>query len=85
MKKFSKFMMIICCLFLLCGCNVYIYNFDKDNTNNNGNSENLTDSGTGTTIIESNTNYQGFINYTDKAPDTHTSWSIIYDKVISIY
>ncbi len=83
MKKFSKFMMIICCLFLLCGCNVYIYNFDKDNTNNNGNSENLTDSGTGTTIIESNTNYQGFINYTDKAPDTHTSWSIIYDKVIS--
>lgn len=83
MKKFTKFIMIICCLFLLCGCNVYIYNFDKDNTNNNGNSENLTDSGTGTTIIENDTNYQGFINYTDKAPDKQTSWSVIYDKVIS--
>lgn len=83
MKKFTKFIMVICCLFLLCGCNVYIYNFDKDNANNNKNSENLTDSGTGTTIIENNTNYQGFINYTDKAPDKQTSWSVIYDKVIS--
>lgn len=84
MKKFTKLILIMCCLFLLSGCNVYVYNFDKDNNQNNNNtSENLTGSSSGTTIIESESNYQGFISFTEDIPTTKKAWSEIYSEVIS--
>lgn len=84
MKKFTKLILIMCCLFLLSGCNVYVYNFDKDNNQNNNNtSENLTGSSSGTTIIEGENNYQGFISFTEDIPTTKKAWSEIYSKVIS--
>lgn len=84
MKKFNKFLIIICCLFLLCGCDIYVYNFDNDSTNKNpDNSENLTSGGSGTTIIESETNYQGFVHFTSEAPSSQTAWDKVYSKVIS--
>lgn len=84
MKKFNKFLIIICCLFLLCGCDIYVYNFDNDSTNRNPeNSENLTSGGSGTTIIESETNYQGFVHFTSEAPSSQTAWDKVYSKVIS--
>lgn len=83
MKKIKKFILLLTCIFFLNGCKVYVYNFDEEKIPNTGNSsENLTENGTGSTIITENTNYSGFINYTSQAPTTTTSWDTIYDKVI---
>lgn len=83
MKKFSKLLISILCFILLCGCDIYIYDVgENDNGNNSNNdSENLTQSGTGTTIITDETNYKGTINFTDQVPTNDVSWDIIYNQV----
>lgn len=82
MKKISKILIPLLCLILLCGCDIYVYDIG-DNTSNNlpDSSENLSQSGTGTTIITNNINYSGFINFTSKEPNPNNSWDEIYDAV----
>ena len=84
MKKFNKFLLIVLCLFMITGCEIYVYNFEDNSTppsNNTDDSSNLTDNGSGTTIINPENNYSGFIKYTEEAPDKETSWDIIYNDV----
>ena len=85
MKKNAKILMLIICLFLVGGCKIYVYNFDDQNKTpeNEQGPSNLTGSNTGTTIINPETNYQGFIKYATEVPNTETSWDIIYDKIIT--
>lgn len=86
MRKIKNFLLALSCIFLLTGCEVYVYNFDDTKNNNNPNndtSSNLTQSGTGTTIVDENISYSGEIKYTDEVPTTQTAWSTIYDKVKS--
>ena len=88
MKKFTKYILIILCLFLVSGCDVYLYNFDENSTSNSDNSNtenssNLSGSSTGTTIVNPETNYSGFINYTNQEPTTESAWDVIYERVKS--
>ena len=82
MKKAKNFILLICCLFILTGCQIYVYNIEDEETNSTtNNSSNLTQNGSGTTIITDNINYSGFITYTDEVPTKDASWDSIYDKV----
>lgn len=85
MKKLTRFILLFICLFMIGGCKLYVYNFDDGNNEEESNKgpSNLTGGNTGTTIVNPETNYKGFINYTSEAPSKETSWDIIYDKVKS--
>ncbi len=83
MKKFTKFILSVVCIFFLCGCEIYIYDVGDKNETETNNSSNLTQNGSGSTIITNNNNYTGFINFTDKVPTEDTSWDIIYSQVKS--
>ena len=83
MKKIKHFILLLVCTFFINGCKVYVYNFDDNKKPTAGDSsENLTQNGSGSTIITENTNYSGFINYTSQLPEESSSWNDIYDKVI---
>ena len=62
MKKISKILMFILLLTSLCGCEIYVYDFGQTD-NETSSPENLTQGGTGTTIVTDNVNYYGFINF----------------------
>lgn len=82
MKKFTKIIVLFLCLFMINGCKIYVYNFDdSNNSQNEGNSSNLSGGGSGTTIINPETNYTGFVNYTNEIPSVEKNWDEIYDKV----
>ena len=84
MKKAPKFIILLLCFFLVTGCNVYVYNFDEENqqsSQENDDSSNLTNSGTGTTIVTPETNYTGFVNFTNIAPTEIETWDNVYEKV----
>ena len=70
---------------MITGCKIYVYNFDENPPSNQNTAAPSTpsDNGSGTTIVNPETNYSGFINYTSEAPSKETSWDIIYDKVKS--
>lgn len=84
MKKLSKLLLVILCVFMITGCKIYVYNFDSSN-NQSGGGNNSSDLGggssSGTTIVTPETNYTGFINYTNDIPTTQTAWNIIYNNV----
>lgn len=85
MKKLSKLLLVILCVFMITGCKIYVYNFDSSNgQGSGGNSSSDLGGGnnsSGTTIITPETNYSGFIHYTSDGPTTETSWDVIYDNV----
>jgi len=83
MKKFTKIIILCLCLFMMSGCDIYVYNFDDTNSNTQSGDDasNLGGTTSGTTIINPETNYTGFINDTGVAPTTQTPWETIYDKV----
>lgn len=85
MKKITKLILIFTCFFMITGCKIYVYNFDETPTKNqdSSNSSNLGGSGSGTTIINPETNYSGFINYTSVVPSEKLSWDVVYNKVKS--
>ena len=84
MKKFTKLILILLCLFTITACDIYVYNFDEENSSSeNSDSSNLTGSNTGTTIISPENDYSGFVNYTNNIPTQETAWNIIYDQVKS--
>ena len=86
MRKFTKIIVLFLCLFMISGCDVYVYNFDDNTSNgatNKDDSSNLTDNGSGTTIVNPESNYSGFIKYTDDAPVTETAWDVIYENIKS--
>ena len=82
MKKIKKLIISLACCFLLCGCEIYVYDVgNNENETSNDSSSNLTQNGSGTTIVTDNVNYKGFINFTNTIPDKNNSWDTIYDKV----
>ena len=81
MKKLTRLILLFMCLFMVGGCKIYVYNFDDNAEDSNKGPSNLTGGNTGTTIINPETNYKGFIKYTSDAPSKETSWDVIYDKV----
>lgn len=84
MKLKYKLLTILMCSFLLTGCKVYIYDVGSDSTDQkieDETSSNLTQSGTGTTIVTDNVNYSGGINYTSTIPDGSATWDSVYEKV----
>lgn len=83
MKKILKLVLILTFSLTLTSCKLYIYDVGEGNSNSSdsSNSSQLTQSGTGTTIIKDNVSYSGKITYTDKIPNEKKSWDIIYDKV----
>lgn len=85
MKKITQFILLFICLFSIGGCKIYVYNFDdSSNTpSNKDDSSTLTENSTGTTIVNPDTNYNGFITYTDETPTENTSWDVVYNKVKS--
>lgn len=84
MKKITKILTSLLCLILLCGCDIYVYDVEGSNPNNEQDfSENLSQSGSGTTIITDNINYTGFINYTNEQPNPTNTWDSIYNNVKS--
>ena len=84
MKKLSKLVLVLLCVFMITGCKIYVYNFDSSSNQSSGgnNSSDLGGgSSSGTTIVTPETNYTGFINYTDNGPTTETAWDVIYSNV----
>ena len=84
MKKLSKLVLVLLCVFMITGCKIYVYNFDSSSNQSSGgnNSSDLGGgSSSGTTIVTPETNYTGFINYTDNSPTTETAWDVIYSNV----
>ena len=86
-----KLLTILACVFLLTGCKVYIYDVGADTTDestNSDNSSNLTQEGTGTTIVTDNVNYDGGIKYATTLPDGSKTWDSVYasvkDSVVTI-
>ena len=84
MKKLSKLVLVLLCVFMITGCKIYVYNFDSSSNQSSG-GNNSSDLGggnsSGTTIVTPETNYTGFINYTDNGPTTETAWDVIYSNV----
>ena len=68
---------------MLTGCKLYVYEIgDNQNNSSSGDSSSqLTQSGTGTTIIKDNINYTGKITFTNEAPKEKKSWDVIYNQV----
>ena len=83
MKKISKILIPLLCLIMLCGCEIYVYDVGGSNPADTDGSENLTQGGTGSTIVTDNIEYNGFIKYTSQAPTEDTQWDVIYNKVKS--
>ena len=82
MKKTIRIMLLVLCLFMINGCNLYVYNFeDETPSTSTEDSSNLSQGGTGTTIKNPETNYNGFIKYTSERPKTQSSWDTIFEKV----
>lgn len=84
MKKFSKLILVILCLFMITGCKIYVYNFDSSNSQSgsgNGSSDLGGNQNSGTTIVTPETNYTGFVNYTNSIPTVETPWNVIYENV----
>lgn len=86
MKKFYKFLVLLLCVFMISGCDIYVYDFDNQTNNSTENKDdvsNLGGSNTGTTIINPENNYDGFLDFTGQAPTYSSSWDVIYNKVKS--
>ena len=85
MKKFYKFFTILACLFLLTGCQIYVYDVGDNNNSNpsdtGGSSSNLTQSGTGSTIVTDDIDYTGNITFTDQVPSDDLQWQTVYNQV----
>jgi len=85
MKKIKKIILFLAFLFMLTGCDIYVYNFDDpaldDSTNDD--SSNLSGNNSGSTIVDSNSSYSGFINYTSSVPAQSKSWNEVYETVKS--
>ena len=64
MIKFKRFILLFLCLFMISGCDIYVYNFDDTNseTSNGDDFSNLGGNSSGTTIVNPETNYKGFID-----------------------
>lgn len=81
MKKISKILIPLLCLIMLCGCDIYVYDVGGNNPSDDNSSENLTQGGSGSTIITDDVTYNGFINFTSQVPSVNTPWNVIYDQV----
>lgn len=84
MKKLTQILLLTICLFVVGGCKIYVYNFDENNNQESVDGpSNLTGSNTGTTIVNPETNYQGFIKYAKEIPSEEKTWDVIYNQVKS--
>lgn len=81
MKKFYKLLLSLLLLIMLCGCDIYVYDIGESNQNKDDSSQNLTQNGTGSTIVNDDINYTGTTDYTSQEPNSNNSWDEIYDKV----
>lgn len=80
-----KIITLLAFILLFTGCKIYIYDVgsNQNNTTNNDESSNLTQSGTGTTIVTGNVNYDGKIHFANTIPDGKANWDSVYADVIN--
>ena len=83
MKIKHKLITLLTCIFLLTGCKVYIYDVGSEFSDFSEGSSNLTQSGTGTTIVTDNIDYNGGISFTSELPDGNATWDSVYASVKS--